>query len=214
VTPCAAILGIGRRLGIVELRQYALHPGQHDVLADLFKRALVAGQEAVGITILGYFRNLNDPDRFVWVRGFPDMPRRAKALEAFYTGPVWKEHSREANATMIDSDDVLLLRPARDDADEDFMAPGLVVAGIHHVDEPVDDGFVDGFERVLAPELERAGSILGTYVTEPSENNFPALPVRDGENVFVWFARFPQGLPAELPLDGSVELLELVPASA
>jgi hypothetical protein len=198
----------------VELRQYALHPGQHDVLADLFERALVAGQEAVGMTILGYFRNLNDPDRFVWVRGFPDMPTRAKALEAFYTGPVWKEHSKEANATMIDSDDVLLLRPVRDDADEEFMAPGLVVAGIHHHDEPVDDGFVDRFERVLAPELERAGSILGTYVTEPSENNFPALPVREGENVFVWFARFPRGLPAELPLDGNVELLELAPASA
>jgi hypothetical protein len=166
------------------------------------------------MTIHGYFRDLNDRDRFVWVRGFPDMPTRAEALEAFYTGPVWKEHSKEANATMIDSDGVLLLRPARDDTDEDFMAPGLVVAGIHHFDEPVDDGFVERFERVLAPELERAGSILGTYVTQPSENNFPALPVREGENVFVWFARFPQGLPAELPPDGNVELLELAPASA
>jgi hypothetical protein len=214
VTPCAAILCIGRRLGIVELRQYTLRPGQRDVLVDLFARALVAGQEAVGMTILGQFRDLNDQDRFVWVRGFPDMPTRAKALEAFYTGPVWKEHSKEANATMIDSDDVLLLRPVRDDADEEFMAPGLVVAGIHHFDEPVDDGFVERFERVLGPELDRAGSILGTYVTEPSENNFPALPVREGENVFVWFARFPQGMPAELPLDGNVELLELAPASA
>jgi hypothetical protein len=27
-------------------------------------------------------------------------------------------------------------------------------------------------------------------VTEYSENTFPALPVREGENVFVWFARF------------------------
>jgi hypothetical protein len=36
--------------------------------------------------------------------------------------------------------------------------------------------------------------------------------VREGENVFVWFARFPEGLPAELPLDGNVELLELAPA--
>jgi hypothetical protein len=27
-------------------------------------------------------------------------------------------------------------------------------------------------------------------VTEPSENTFPALPVREGENVFVWFSTF------------------------
>jgi hypothetical protein len=27
-------------------------------------------------------------------------------------------------------------------------------------------------------------------VSEHSENTFPALPVRQGENVFVWFARF------------------------
>jgi hypothetical protein len=27
-------------------------------------------------------------------------------------------------------------------------------------------------------------------VTEHGENTFPAVPVREGENVFVWFARF------------------------
>jgi hypothetical protein len=184
------------------------------VLIDLFARELVAGQEALGMTILGQFRDLNNPDRFVWVRGFPDMDTRARALDAFYTGPVWREHGKAANATMIDSDDVLLLRPAGPEPPEDFMAPGLVVAGIHHFDRPVDDGFVERFERVIAPELTTAGgSILGSYVTEQSENNFPALPVREGENVFVWFARFPERVPAELPLDRNVELLELAPAS-
>lgn len=166
------------------------------------------------MTILGQFRDLNDPDRFVWVRGFRDMATRPGALEAFYTGPVWKQHGKAANSTMIDSDDVLLLRPAGPQPREDFMEPGLVVAGIHYFDEPVDNGFVERFEHVLAPELTRAGgSILGSYVTEQSENNFPALPVREDENVFVWFARFPGRLPAELPLDGNVELVELAPVS-
>jgi hypothetical protein len=177
-------------------------------------RELVVGQEAFGMTILGQFRDLNNPDRFVWVRGFPDMAARPRALEAFYTGPVWKQHGKAANATMIDSDDVLLLRPARPEPPEDFMAPGHVVAGIHHFDQPVEDGFVERFRRELAPELTTAGaSILGSYVTEQSENNFPALPVREGENVFVWFARFPERLRPDLPLDGDVDLLELAPAS-
>jgi hypothetical protein len=42
------------------------------------------------------------------------MESRALSLAAFYGGPVWKAHSAAANATMIDSDNVLLLRPARD----------------------------------------------------------------------------------------------------
>jgi len=32
--------------------------------------------------------------------------------------------------------------------------------------------------------------ISAYFVTEPSENTFPALPVREGENVFVWFSTF------------------------
>jgi len=98
---------------IIELRQYTLHPGKRDVLIELFDREFVETQEAVGMSIVGQFRDLNDPNRFVWLRGFSDMPSRAVALEDFYGGPVWKAHRQAANATMIDSTNVLLLRPAR-----------------------------------------------------------------------------------------------------
>jgi len=33
-------------------------------------------------------------------------------------------------------------------------------------------------------------TVVACFVTEHSENTFPALPVREGENVFVLFARF------------------------
>ena len=56
------------RCPIVELRQYTLHPGQRDVLISLFDRALVESQEELGMTILGQFRDLDNPDRFVWLR--------------------------------------------------------------------------------------------------------------------------------------------------
>jgi len=35
-------------------------------------------------------------------------------------------------------------------------------------------------------------------VTEDSKNTFPALPVREGENVFVWLARFKDQTAYEL----------------
>ena len=97
---------------VVELRQYTLHRGQRDVLIDLFDREFVEAQEQMEMKIIGQFRDLDHPNRFVWLRGFPDMASRAKALNDFYSGPVWKAHREAANATMIDSDNVLLLCPA------------------------------------------------------------------------------------------------------
>src|SRR5580698_2965519 len=98
---------------IVELRQYTLHPGMRDVLIDLFDREFIESQETLGMAVIGQFRDVDDPDRFVWLRGFHDMATRADGLKGFYCGPVWKEHRDAANATMIDSDNVLLLRPAQ-----------------------------------------------------------------------------------------------------
>src|SRR5262249_4738210 len=97
---------------VVELRQYTLVIGQRETLIALFEREFIETQEATGMTVIGQFRDLNNPDRFVWLRGFADMTSRARQLEEFYGGPVWKAHREVANATMINSDDVLLLRPA------------------------------------------------------------------------------------------------------
>ena len=78
------------RYPVLELRQYTLHPGKRDALIGLFDREFVETQEAVGMAVVGQFCDLDDPDRFVWFRGFQDMPRRAEALSSFYGGPVWK----------------------------------------------------------------------------------------------------------------------------
>ena len=188
---------------IVELRQYTLHPGKRDVLIDLFDREFVESQEALGMKIIGQFRDLDNPNRFVWLRGFRDMPSRAQALKDFYGGPVWKAHREAANATMIDSDNVLLLHPAMPISGFSFgnkeRAPvgaketqgELVVATIYYFDAPVDADFVEFFEKAVKPDVTDSGAtVLASLVTEDSENTFPALPVREGENVFAWFARF------------------------
>src|SRR5436305_7893487 len=98
---------------IVELRQYMLHPRKRDVLIDLFDLEFVESQEALAMKIIGQFRDLDDPNRFVWLRGFRDMPSRAQALKNFYGGPIWKAYREASNATMIDSDNVLLLCPVK-----------------------------------------------------------------------------------------------------
>src|SRR5258708_13458361 len=98
---------------VVELRRYMLKPGRRDELIALFDHHFLEGQEQHGMQILGQFRHRTDLDQFVWLRGFPDMEARRRALQGFYSGPIWQEHGRAANDTMIDSGNVLLLKPVR-----------------------------------------------------------------------------------------------------
>lgn len=186
---------------VLELRQYTLHPGGRETLITLFDREFVETQEATGMQVIAQFRDIDRPDVFTWLRGFPDMPARAASLSAFYGGPVWAAYKHAANATMISSDNVRLLRPAR--PGEGFrladrpglgataIAPGLIVATIYTLNAPAGQGFTAVFERQVMPALVASGvTPFALLETEASENTFPRLPVREGEHAFVWFARF------------------------
>lgn len=185
--------------GVFELRQYTLRPGQRERLVDLFEREFVESQEALGIGLPGQFRDLDDANRFVWLRSFPDMAARAAALAAFYEGPVWRAHREAANATMVDSDDVLLLRPLQDFALGGLIRPGagertpagLLTATICPLPPADAATLVRRFDAQVRPALERLGTpVLAQLVTEPARNTYPRLPVREGECVFVWLAAF------------------------
>ncbi len=189
---------------IIELRQYTLLPGKRDELISLFEAEFIESQEVCGAKIIGTFRDLDDPTKFVWLRGFANMNARQRALSEFYGGAVWKRHRDTANATMVDSDDVLLLRPARDDGaftlslerpaldSADGEDLGVVEATIFSLAEPADEGTLEHLhdERTDLFALQ-AGAVLGVFVTCEAENNFPVLPIREGEHVAVWFEGYP-----------------------
>jgi hypothetical protein len=187
---------------VLELRQYTLQPGQRDILIDLFEREFIETQEAVGMHVIGHFRDLDAPDRYVWLRGFPSMEARREALQGFYFGPVWQPHRDAANATMVDSDNVLLLRPAHASSGPApastprpaigaTMPAGAVCIGTCALRAPAAQGFTARFEQELAPLLRQHGAdVIARYETDASANTFPRLPVREGERVFVWIARF------------------------
>ncbi len=187
-------------IGVVELRRYTLKPGARETLVELFDRELIESQEALGMAILGTFRDLDDPDQFVWLRGFEDLATRAPALQAFYSGPVWKEHSAAANATMVDVDNVLLLRPA-DEGLRIEQDPGRRPS----VGAPEREGLLTVTISPAGTAVD--GDLLATFVTEHGRNEFPALPVREDVDVVV--ALRASEPPGDLP--AGTETLRLRP---
>src|SRR5262245_27139122 len=205
---------------VVELRRYAMRPGQRETLIELFDTSFVESQEAAGIEVIGQFRELDDPDVFTWVRGFRNMEERAQGLADFYGGEAWHANSRAANATMLDSDNVLLLRPAR--RDSAFLLParrdggnasgGYVAAVILHLEPDAEESdIVSFFDLAVAPGLAAAdGSVLAYFVTEPSRNTFPALPVREDVSVFVFFVGCEDRITLERVVDAGSRVAQTI----
>ena len=189
-----ATTGLSLPHAVHELRIYRLHPGQRETLIALFEREFIESQEALGARIVGTFRDLDDPDRFVWIRSFADMASRAPALRALYGGPVWRAHREAANATMIDASDVYLLRPAGRTLSLPTARPpigatpsrSLLVADIYARDDAAPS---------LRSGAESDPDVVATFVTEESANDFPALPVHE-EKVFVTLRRLADGSAA------------------
>jgi quinol monooxygenase YgiN len=206
-------------VAVVELRQYTLVPGRRDDMIAIFERHFIESQEEAGMRLLGHFRDLGDPNRFVWLRGFRDMPSRRAALEAFYGSELWFEHRDAVNETIVDSDDVLLLRPAAESSPgaRPSHGGGPFTATIWPFAEPVSPDTI----AVFADELDVAGATtVALLVTEPSENDFPRLPVREGESVVVWLGRVEdaaalEGLDKALEgrLAGRPQTLRLAPCA-
>ncbi|WP_165974345.1 NIPSNAP family protein [Nonomuraea deserti] len=183
---------------VVELRRYTLRLGQRSRLLAVFERHLIEPQEDAGMSLGGTFTDEDDPDTFTWLRGFADHDARLRALEAFYGGPIWEQYRDRANATMVDSDDVLLLRPTQPP-----HGPSAAVPRGEVDDRPRTERAIlmtcgldaDAGESWCASAGTRAlEDVLGVRVaawrTDPTPNPFLRLPVRD-ERAFVWLAVFP-----------------------
>ena len=182
---------------IVELRQYKLEHGKRDEFISLFEKYFIESQEELGMRLAGQFRDMDDQNRFTWIRTFPNMIDREASLKAFYSGPVWQKHRDSANPMLFDNDNVLLLKPAWPDSGFEIRQRQPAAcqgkpsfATIHYLWKDPAEGFSSYFKNVVEPKMREVGlPLLGAYVTEHGENTFPRLPVRQAEKVFVVFTQ-------------------------
>jgi hypothetical protein len=175
---------------IIDLRDYTLVAGARDRLIERCEAVFFPEQERLGARLIGAFRDADDPTRFVWLRGMPDLATRQRVLTEFYDGPMWREHRDEVNAWIVDSDNVLLVRaisewtpPAKGDS--------LVGMYTYARREPLAAPEATALDRELDAAIAKAGGRrLVTLATDPAENNFPRHPIRTCEHGLVWFATY------------------------
>lgn len=183
---------------VVELRRYAIKPGERERFAACFDAYFPEAFQQIGAIVFGQGIERRNETGFTWLRGFPSYDARAEGMWALYNGPVWREHAARMNDRLEDADNVLLLQPlhpgrglevlpavdAVDAAGE--RASGILVFQVLAVkDGQVEDTAALAEESFAAYRAAGARE-AGVLVTLDRPNNFPRHALRTDGPFLVW----------------------------
>ena len=93
---------------IVEVRSYRIKPGRREEFVKFFETRAVPAQRSHGMKILGPLLDLENPNKFVWLRSFPSLEERDRMKNDFYEGELWKRELEPTAMPMLESYDVIL----------------------------------------------------------------------------------------------------------
>ena len=93
---------------IVEVRSYRIVPGRREEFIRLFESRAVPALRAHGMKVLGPLIDVENPNKFVWLRSFPSLEERDRLKKAFYEGDLWKNELEALAMPMLESYDVIL----------------------------------------------------------------------------------------------------------
>lgn len=193
---------------VLELRNYVTKPGQRDKFISYFETNFIDSQNALGGYILGQFRVQAADDNFFWMRGFNDMASRSRYLPEFYRGAFWKQHRSDANAMLINNDNVYLLKPLSLSEDQPDTAvnsnefgkrKGLVVIDYYVANTRLKE-LIEYFKSKYLPFLKGHDVSTTSWVSELTENDFPGLPVFQDKNLLVTITTFKNEAEYQLKL--------------
>ena len=191
-----------QNIKVLELRNYLLRPNSLGKFAGLFNERFVQPMTELGGYTYGQFTLRGVADRFVWMRGYHDVPSRVNFLNDFYVkSEVWRTNRTAANALIVNSDNVYLLRPFN--PEEDLGKPAQGISGTEldfGTGVVVVDLFVCNACRDQAVTLLRKEYLpfLGTigvrqvtlWISEMTENEFPRLPAFQNKDLLVTITKF------------------------
>ncbi|TDC46172.1 NIPSNAP family protein [Actinomadura sp. KC345] len=83
---------------IYELREYTAAPGGAEALHARFADHTLALFERLGMEVAGFWSDLDDPGRILYLLRFPDEEARRAAWAAFQADPEWRRVKAESEA--------------------------------------------------------------------------------------------------------------------
>ena len=93
---------------IVEVRSYRIKPGRRAEFIKFFEERSVPALRSHGMKVLGPLLDLENPNKFVWLRSFPSLEARERMKDAFYEGDLWKNELEAIAMPRLESYDVIL----------------------------------------------------------------------------------------------------------
>ena len=179
---------------VLELRNYLLKPGQRENFTRLFEANFIQSQQEAGSYVLGQYKVKGADNNFFWIRGFTNMTTRNKALNEFYHGETWKQHRSEANAMIVNNDNVYLLKPVnvKDSTNEVsfntnwFGQQKAIVVIDFYTSNTKRDKLIEFIRKQYNPILQDSHiSRTSFWMSETATNDFPGLPVFQDKNLLV-----------------------------
>jgi hypothetical protein len=95
---------------LFELRQYRALPGQRENWVRFMEEVIIPFQSSKGMVIAGSFVADEDPDLYVWIRGFADEAARKQLYQAVYESDRWKNEIAPRVPEMIDREKIVVTR--------------------------------------------------------------------------------------------------------
>ena len=208
-------LNEGQAIKVIELRNYAIKPGERDHFIQYFEESFLSSQNELGGFTLGQYRVKEVADNFFWIRGFRDMSSRKKFLEDFYYGPFWKEHKTIPNSLLVNNDNVHLLKPLDITGDAETTSSinsnwfgkqkGIAVVDYFIANQKLDK-LIDLLKSKYIFKLKDAGiENTSFWISETSPNDFTALPVFQDKDLLVSISFYKD----ELAYRSAMKLLEM-----
>lgn len=136
---------------IMEVRTYRLQPGVRTEFVEFFRTQSIPRMQAAGMSVVGQFSSVSDPDVFAYVRTFSSVEQREEQYRRFYESEDWLGGMIDFAIGKEESFDVFL----GDDESEPQTLPLSELSGVHsarftlasikgHVVEVSEDSIVVG----------------------------------------------------------------------
>lgn len=86
---------------ILEIRHYEIAPGRREEFIRFFEKDNRTALREAGMLVFGPLRDLENPNKVHWMRGFKSMEHREQVKSDFYDGLVWSEKIEPVAMSMI-----------------------------------------------------------------------------------------------------------------